>query len=71
MGVTPQFDREMGARAAICYMALILHRIMRMRLAAASAETSPERALACLRRYPVPAHSTDLNPVSDVSTIQD
>lgn len=52
-------------------MALILHRVMRMRLVAANAGTSPERALACLRRIQYHRIQLDANPVSGVSTIQD
>nr|WP_255503284.1 IS1634 family transposase [Cupriavidus sp. UME77] len=38
------------AHAAICFMALILYRVMRMRLQAANSELSPARALAMLNR---------------------
>ncbi|KJK06663.1 transposase [Burkholderiaceae bacterium 16] len=38
------------AHAAICFMALILYRLMRMRLQAANSELSPARALAMLNR---------------------
>ncbi|WP_454740502.1 hypothetical protein [Cupriavidus necator] len=38
------------AYAGICSMALILYRVMRMRLQAANSELSPARALAMLNR---------------------
>ena len=66
-----RLPERIRAHAAICFMALILHRVMRMRLAAANAETSPERALACLRRIQYHRIQLDANPVSGVSTIQD
>jgi len=38
------------AHAAICFMALILYRVMRSRLRASDSQLSPERALSKLRR---------------------
>ena len=38
------------AHASICFMALILYRVMRTRLRAGETALSPERALANLRR---------------------
>lgn len=38
------------AHAMICFLALVLYRVMRMRLRASGQEASPERALALLRR---------------------
>lgn len=59
------------AHALICFMALILHRVMRMRLKAADAGLSPERALESLRRIQYHRIRLDAaNPVSGVSTIQ-
>jgi transposase len=59
------------AHASICFMALILHRVMRMRLKAADAGLSPERALERLRRIQYHRIQIDAtNPVSGVSTIQ-
>lgn len=52
-------------------MAQLLHRVMHMRLAATNAETSPKRALACLRRIQYHRIQLDANPVSGVSTIKD
>ena len=47
------------AHAAICFIALILYRVMRQRLHAADAKTSPEKALAQLRR--IQHHRITLN----------
>ena len=47
------------AHAAICFIALILHRVMRQRLKEAESGLSPDRALAQLRR--VQHHSIRLN----------
>jgi transposase len=59
------------AHASICFMALILHWVMRMRLKAADAGLSPERALERLRRIQYHRIQIDAaNPVSGVSTIQ-
>jgi hypothetical protein len=38
------------AHALICFIALVLHRVMRMRLKAAGHAASPERALELLRQ---------------------
>ncbi|CAN7775994.1 IS1634 family transposase [Cupriavidus necator] len=51
--IGPVYHRLPGrirAHAAICFMALILYRVMRMRLQAANSELSPARALAMLNR---------------------
>ena len=58
------------AHAAICFMALILHRVMRHRLKAAHTGLSPERALDYLRR--IQHHQIRLNasePLTGVSAI--
>jgi transposase len=58
------------AHAAICFMALILYRVMRQRLAASESGLSPERALSLLRR--IQHHRVTLNnaqPVSGISSI--
>jgi len=47
------------AHASICFIALILYRVMRQRLHAADAKTSPEKALAQLRR--IQHHRITLN----------
>lgn len=51
--IAPVYHRlpeRIRAHAAICFLALLLHRVMRMRLKAARTDTSPERALERLRR---------------------
>ncbi len=58
------------AHAMICFLALILHRVMRLRLRASESGLSPERALAQLSR--IQHHCVTLNnnqPVSGVSSI--
>lgn len=58
------------AHASLCFMALILYRVMRMRLKAARAGLSPERSLEILRR--LQHHQIRLNqgaPVSGLSAI--
>ena len=58
------------AHAAICFMALILYRVMRTRLRNSDTQLSPERALAKLRRIQhqqITLNSTQ--PVAGLSTI--
>ena len=57
------------AHASICFIALILYRVMRQRLRAAETGLSPERALYQLRR--VQHHSIKVNnkPITGISTI--
>lgn len=58
------------AHAAICFMALILYRVMRMRLRSSDTPLSPERALDKLRR--IQHHQVivnDTQPVAGLSTI--
>lgn len=58
------------AHAAICFMALILYRVMRMRLRSSDTSLSPERALDKLRR--IQHHQVivnDTQPVAGLSTI--
>jgi transposase len=58
------------AHAAICFMALILYRVMRMRLRASDTRLSPERALDKLRR--IQHHQVivnDTQPVAGLSTL--
>lgn len=73
--IGPVFHRlpqRIKAHAAICFMALILYRIMRLKLKAANNTLSPERALESLRR--IQRHRIQLNgdqPVEGISTITD
>jgi hypothetical protein len=58
------------AHATICFMALILYRVMRMRLRASNTQLSPERALDRLRR--IQHHQVivnDTQPVAGLSTV--
>ncbi|GGY05835.1 IS1634 family transposase [Paludibacterium paludis] len=61
------------AHAAICFMALILYRVMRQRLHASQSGLSPERALEQLRR--IQHHSVTMNTqsvtgISSISQLQ-
>jgi len=67
-----RLPERIKAHASICFMALILHRVMRTRLRAANAGLTPERALEQLRR--IQHHRIRLNgaePVTGVSSIND
>jgi transposase len=67
-----RLPERIKAHASICFMALILHRVMRTRLRDASAGLTPERALEQLRR--IQHHRIRLNgatPVTGVSSIND
>lgn len=71
--IAPVFHRlpeRIRAHASICFMALILYRVMRQRLKAAGHPASPETALAQLRR--IQRQSVSINqgaPISGISTI--
>jgi len=71
--IAPMFHRlpdRIRAHAQICFIALVLHRVMRMRLKAAGHTASPERALELLRqlqRHRV--HLSDDQTVTGLSTI--
>ena len=73
--IGPVFHRLPGrikAHASICFMALILYRVMRLKLKAADHTLSPERALENLRR--IQRHRIQLNGeslVEGISTITD
>ena len=65
-----RLPERIRAHASICFMALILHRVMRSRLRAAHTGITPERALEQLRR--IQHHRIRLNgaePVAGVSSI--
>lgn len=72
--IAPVFHRlpeRIKAHASICFMALILYRVMRQRLKLAGSDLSPEAALAELRR--IQRHSVSIDgaaPIEGVSTIQ-
>jgi transposase len=71
--IAPVFHRlpeRIRAHASICFMALILYRVMRQRLKAAGHSASPETALAQLRR--IQRQSVSINqgaPLTGVSNI--
>ena len=60
----------LAGRIRICFMALILYRVMRQRLKCAGSDLSPEAALADLRR--IQRHSVSIDhgaPIQGVSNI--
>ena len=71
--IAPVFHRlpeRIKAHASICFMALIVYRVMRQRLRLAKSTLSPEAALDKLRR--IQRHSVSINagtPIGGVSTI--
>lgn len=71
--IAPVFHRlpeRIKAHASICFMALIIYRVMRQRLKLANSTLSPEAALDKLRR--IQRHSVSINagaPIGGVSTI--
>jgi len=65
-----RLPERIRAHASICFMALILYRVMRTRLHASETALSPERALSKLRR--IQHHRVTLNgaqPVTGISSI--
>lgn len=74
--IGPVFHRLPGrikAHAAICFIALILYRVMRQRLSSADAQLSPERALAELQK--LQHHQIRINqaerPVTGISRLSE
>ena len=71
--IAPVYHRlpeRIKAHASLCFMALILYRVMRARLKLAGHEASPESALAQLRRIQRHTVSIDAgSPISGVSTV--
>lgn len=71
--IAPVFHRlpeRIRAHASICFMALILYRVMRQRLKLAGHQASPETALAQLRR--IQRHRVCINegqPINGISTV--
>ena len=58
------------AHAAICFMALILYRVIRARLRYSDTKISPERALAKLRRIQhEKVKVNDLEPIAALSNL--
>ena len=67
-----RLPERIRAHASICFMALILHRVMRMRLREGQTGLTPERALQSLKR--IQHHRVSINgaqPLSGVSTMTD
>ena len=64
-----RLPKRIKAHAMICFIALILHRVMRMRLRAAGSDYSPERALEQLERIQHHKAHLNNNPVEGLSTI--
>ncbi|CAA9363197.1 Mobile element protein [uncultured Leptolyngbya sp.] len=65
-----RLPERIRAHAFICFMALVLHRVMRMRLRAANTGITPERALQMLKR--IQHHRVTLGgaaPLSGVSSM--
>jgi transposase len=71
--IAPVYHRlpqRIRAQAQICFMALIVYRMMRQRLKLAKSELSPKKALAKLRR--IQHHRVSVNaaaPIAGISTI--
>jgi len=65
-----RLPNRIHAHAAICFMALILYRVMRARLRDSDTKISPERALAKLRRIQhQKVKVNDLEPVAALSNM--
>ena len=65
-----RLPERIRAHASICFLALILHRVMRMRLRAANTGVTPERALQSLQR--IQHHRVSINgapPLCGVSSM--
>jgi transposase len=65
-----RLPERIRAHAMLCFMALIVYRVMRQRLKLAKSDLSPEKALAQLRR--IQRHRVSINqaaPISGISTI--
>ena len=62
-----RLPERIRAHASICFMALILHRVMRMRLRAANTGITPERALQSLRR--IQHHRVSINGAAPMSGV--
>ena len=71
--IAPVFHRlseRIRAHASICFMVLVLHRVMRQRLKLAASTLSPDAALQQLRR--IQRHQVridDATPIAGISTI--
>ncbi len=64
-----RLPQRIRAHASICFMALIMYRVMRQRLQTTKTSMSPERALSQLRRIQHHRIQVDKKPMSGISTI--
>ena len=67
-----RLPQRIRAHAFVCFIALIVYRVMRQRLKLANSDLSPEKALAQLRR--IQRHSVSINaspPIAGISTVND
>mgnify|MGYP002661231373 FL=1 len=67
-----RLPQRIRAHAFVCFIALIVYRVMRQRLKLAKSDLSPEKALAQLRR--IQRHSVSINaspPIAGISTVND
>jgi transposase len=62
-----RLPERIRAHASICFMALILHRVMRMRLRQGKTGLTPERALQSLKR--IQHHRVSINGASPLSGV--
>lgn len=65
-----RLPQRIRAHAGICFLALVMHRVMRMRLKASHSDLSPDRTLELLRT--IQRHRVKLNgvkPVEGISTV--
>lgn len=73
--IAPVYHRlpeRIRAHAMLCFMALIVYRVMRLRLKLAKSDLTPEKALAQLRR--IQSHRVSINaaaPLSGISIVND
>ena len=73
--IAPVYHRlpeRIRAHAFVCFLALIVYRVMRQRLKQAKSDLSPEKALAELRK--IQRHQVRINkaePIAGISTIND
>ena len=73
--IAPVYHRlpeRVRAHAFVCFLALIVYRVMRQRLKLAKSDLSPQRALAELRK--IQRHKVRINkaePISGISSIND
>ena len=64
-----RLPERIRAHALICFLALVLHRILRARLRASGSALSPQRALATLRQIQRHQVRLDANTLHGISRI--